>query len=53
MAPIVKDALSELRRIRRRYTDRLLTLLAVLIAAHMFVFAPLHAMGVLHFRVSR
>jgi hypothetical protein len=50
MAPIVKDTLSEMRRIRRRYTDRLLTLLAALIAAHMFVFAPLHAMGVVAFQ---
>jgi hypothetical protein len=34
--------LSEMRRLRRRYTDRLLTLLAVLLALYMFVFAPLH-----------
>jgi hypothetical protein len=35
--------LSEMRRLRRKYTDRLLTLLAVLLALYMFVFAPLHA----------
>jgi len=44
------ETLSEIRRIRRRYTDRLLTLLAVLLALHMFVFAPLHAMGLFAFQ---
>ncbi len=47
---MVVDALGEMRRIRRRYTDRLLTLLAVLLALHMFVFAPLHAMGLFAFQ---
>lgn len=44
------EASSEIGRIRRRYTDRLLTLLAVLLALHMFVFAPLHAMGIFAFQ---
>ena len=47
---MVVDALGEMRRIRRRYTDRLLTLLAALLALHMFVFAPLHAMGLFAFQ---
>ena len=39
------DAIGDIRRIGRRFTDRLLTLLAVLLALYMFVFAPLHAVG--------
>jgi len=40
------DAISELRRLRRKHTDRLLTLLAALLILEMFVFAPLQALGV-------
>ncbi len=42
---MILDAMRDIRRIRRRYSDRLLTLLAVLLALYMFVFAPLHAVG--------
>jgi hypothetical protein len=42
--------LSTIRRLRRRYTDRLLTLLAVLLALEMFVIAPVHAMGIFVFQ---
>ena len=35
-------SLSEMRRLRRKYTDRLLTLLAALLALEMFLVAPLH-----------
>ena len=42
---MIVDAIGDIRRIRRRFTDRLLTLLAVLLALYMFVFAPLHAVG--------
>jgi len=37
--------LKGLRRLRHKYTDRLLTTLALLLALYMFVFAPLHAAG--------
>jgi hypothetical protein len=40
------DPISEIRRLRREHTDQLLTLLAILLALEMFVFAPLQAMGV-------
>ena len=43
------DPISDLRRLRREYTDRLLTLLAVLLMLTMFVFAPLQALGVFVF----
>ena len=42
---MIVDAIGDIRRIGRRFTDRLLTLLAVLLALYMFVFAPLHAVG--------
>jgi hypothetical protein len=38
--------ISEIRRLRREYTDQLLTLLAVLLIVEMFIFAPLQAVGV-------
>ena len=38
--------LSEIRRLRHRYTDRLLTLLAILLALEMLLIAPLGAMGI-------
>jgi hypothetical protein len=37
--------IKEMRRLRYKYTDRLLTILAALLALYMFVFAPLHAAG--------
>jgi len=43
-------SLSEMRRLRRKYTDRLLTLLAALLALEMFLVAPLHAMGIFVFQ---
>jgi hypothetical protein len=42
--------ISELRRLRRTYTDRLLTLLTVVILLAMFVFAPLQALGIYAFQ---
>jgi hypothetical protein len=41
---------SQVRQFRRRYTDRLLTLLAILLAIEMFVIAPLQAMGIFVFQ---
>ena len=43
-------SLSEIRRFRQKYTDRLLTMLAVLLTLEMFVIAPLHAMGIFVFQ---
>jgi Ion channel len=40
------DPVTEVRRLRRKHTDRLLTLLAVLLGLAMFVFAPLQAVGI-------
>jgi hypothetical protein len=40
------DALSEMRRLRGKYTDQLLTLLAALFVIEIFVFAPLQALGI-------
>jgi len=42
--------ISELRRLRRKYTDRLLTVLTGLLLLDMFVFAPLQAMGIFVFQ---
>ncbi len=44
------NPISEIRRLRRKYTDRLLTLLALFIALEMFVFSPLQAMGIFAFQ---
>lgn len=44
------DPISELRRLRRAHTDRLLTLLAVLLLIEIFVFAPLQALDVFIFQ---
>ncbi|MCP1850521.1 MULTISPECIES: potassium channel family protein [unclassified Bradyrhizobium] len=41
---------SEMSRLRETYTDRLLTLLALLLAFEMFVVAPLHAVGIFAFQ---
>jgi hypothetical protein len=46
---IIVDPISEIRRLRREHTDRLLTPLAILLALEMFVFAPLQAVGVFIF----
>jgi hypothetical protein len=40
------EPISELRRLRREQTDRLLTLLTALLALAIFVFAPLQAVGI-------
>ena len=40
----------EIRRLRRLYTDRLLTLLTVVLLLAMFVFAPLQAVGIFVFQ---
>jgi hypothetical protein len=50
---IIVDPISEIRRLRREHTDRLLTLLAILLALEMFVFAPLHAAAFSYFTVSQ
>ena len=42
--------ISEIRRLRQKYTDQLLTLLALFIALEMFVFSPLQAMGIFAFQ---
>jgi ion channel len=44
------SAISELRRLRREHTDRLLTLLAILFFIEIFVFAPLQAEGIFLFQ---
>ena len=44
------DAIKEIRRLRQKHTDRLLTLLAVLLSLAIFVFAPLQAMGIYLFQ---
>ena len=46
---IIVNPISEIRRLRREHPDRLLTLLAILLALEMFVFAPLQAVGVFIF----
>jgi urea transporter len=43
------NPISEIRRLRHEHTDRLLTLLTILLALEMFVFAPLQAAGVFIF----
>ena len=42
--------ISEIRRLRQKYTDQLLTLLALFLALEMFVFSPLQAMGIFAFQ---
>jgi len=44
------SAISELRRLRREHTDRLLTLLAILFVIEIFVFAPLQGEGIFVFQ---
>ena len=44
------SAISELRRLRRQHTDRLLTLLAILFVIEIFVFAPLQGEGIFVFQ---
>jgi hypothetical protein len=44
------SAISEIRRLRREYTDQLLTLLAILFVIEIFVLAPLQAEGVFVFQ---
>jgi hypothetical protein len=47
---IIVGPVSELRRLRREHTDRLLTLLAILFFIEIFVFAPLQAEGIFLFQ---
>lgn len=44
------DPISEVRRLRQKYRDRLLTLLAALLVLSMFVFAPLQALNIFIFQ---
>jgi hypothetical protein len=44
------NLIREIRQLRHKYTDQLLTALAVLLALEMFVFAPLHAIGIFVFQ---
>ncbi|HEY7229007.1 MAG TPA: ion channel [Pseudolabrys sp.] len=44
------DPISNVRQLRQKYRDRLLTLLAVLIALTIFVFAPLQALDIFIFQ---
>ena len=44
------DPISAIRQLRQKYTDQLLTLLALLIALEMFVFSPLQAVGIFAFQ---
>ena len=44
------SAISELRRLRREHTDRLLTLLTILFVIEIFVFAPLQGEGIFVFQ---
>jgi hypothetical protein len=46
---MIVDAGGNISKLRRRYTDRLLTMLAVLLTLYMFAFAPLHASGLFVF----
>ena len=47
--PIV-DPIRQIRRLRQKYTDQLLTLLALFIALEMFLFSPLQALGIFAFQ---
>ena len=44
------DAKSKIRQLRQKHSDRLLTLMAVLLGLAMFVFAPLQALGIYLFQ---
>lgn len=46
----VVHAIGKIRQLRREYTDRLLTLLALMLMLAMFVFAPLQAVGIFVFQ---
>lgn len=46
----IVDRISKVRQMRRLYTDRLLTLLTVVLMLAIFVFAPLQAMGIFVFQ---
>jgi hypothetical protein len=50
ISKVLVDPISELRRLRQKHTDRLLTLLGVLLALAIFVFAPLQAVGIYLFQ---
>jgi hypothetical protein len=44
------DLISGIRRLRQKYTDQLLTLLALFLALEIFAFSPLQAMGIFAFQ---
>ncbi|MGA8888387.1 MAG: ion transporter, partial [Pseudolabrys sp.] len=44
------NPISVVRQLRQKYTDQLLTLLALFIALEMFVFSPLQAVGIFAFQ---
>jgi hypothetical protein len=46
----IVGCIGEIRRMRREYTDRLLTLLTVVLILAIFVFAPLQAVGIFVFQ---
>jgi len=48
--PASADPISDIRRLRQKYRDRLLTLLAILLLLTMFVFAPLQALNIFIFQ---
>jgi hypothetical protein len=47
---VTVNPISAIRRLRQKYTDQLLTLLALFIALEMLVFSPLQAMGIFAFQ---
>lgn len=47
--PALVDPIGDMRRLRQKYRDRLLTLLAILLMLTMLVFAPLQAVDVFNF----
>ena len=47
---LIVNPISEIRRLRQKYTDQLLTLMALFIALEMFVFSPLQAMDIFAFQ---
>ena len=48
--PALADPTGDMRRLRQKYRDRLLTLLTILLILTIFVFAPLQAVDVFIFR---
>ena len=48
--PALVDPIGDVRRLRQKHRDRLLTLLTILLVLTIFVFAPLQAVGVFIFQ---